>query len=232
MSNSVYGAVPSAFIPCKASFIAADGTAAKVLLEPQAAAIPVDTNPPSPLYYGGASLIDLTAASTDAANKDFLLYTGEVLTTVGAATGAATTTASTIVRASGSFIADGFKPGDLVMLFVPTTAARQATDGILATITAAAALTLTVNGTPLSALTLTTGVRICRMSQLFRDTVPLNSGNSSTIPAKNVLGSANNSSSITGERKVGQNELIAVAMQAAVAALPAFVSFSGQAARY
>jgi hypothetical protein len=222
-------AVPAGFITFRNTFIASDSTSAKVLLEPQT---PLGGSATSPTYFGGSTVLDLVASSTDGSNKDVILYTGEVATTVGASTGTTTTTTSTIVRSSGNFISDGWNPGDLVMVFNPPGTARQATDGVLGVVTTVAALTLTVSGTPFTALTLNTGVRICKVSQLFRDTVPLNAGNSASIPAKNLLTSKNSSSSIVTEKKLGSNELIIASMQSAVSALPAYVSIYGQAARY
>lgn len=229
MTMPSQAAVPAGFITFRNSFIAADGTAAKVLIEPQTALVGTTT---SPTYFGGAALLDLVASSTDSVNKDVILYTGTIVTTVGAATGTATTTVSTIVRTTGSFVTDRWNPGDLVMLFNSPGTARQATDGIVAVVTAVTATTLTVNGTPFTALTLNSGVRVVKVSLLFRDSVPLNSGNSASIPAKNLLNSANSSSTIIGERKLQDNEMLIVAMQSAVSALPAYVNIYGQAARY
>lgn len=229
MSNSVYGAVPAAFLSAALTLIAADSTNARVLLDPQAAAAASAT---TPLYYGGATVFDITATSTDSASKDLILWRGEVLTTVGGATGVATTTTSTIVRASGDFIADGWKPGALVMLFNNSANAMQATDGVLATITGVTATTLTVNGTPLSALTLNTGVRICRMAYISRQTVAANAGTNGTSASVQLLGTGNDGSKVTTERKLGANELLAVSAQSAVSALPLYINIAAQAARY
>lgn len=229
MTMPSQAAVPASFISFRNTFIASDSTAAKVLLEPQAAAVGSTT---SPTYFGGASILDLVATSTDSANKDVILYSGTVMTTTGASTGTVTTTTNTIVRTTGDFYIDGWKAGDLVMLFGAANAGRQANDGVLGIVTSLTSTVLTVNGTPFSALTLNTGVRIVKVSPLFRDTVPLNSGNSASIPAKNLLNSSNSSSTIIGERKIGENEMLIAAMQSAVSALPAYVSIHGQAARY
>jgi len=232
MSNSVYGALPAGHRSILASFIAADTTIAKVLLEPQAAALPVDTDPPSPLYYGGASVYELTAFSSDATAKDVQFYVGEVLTTVGTATGAGATTASTITRATGSFIADGWRVGKQVMILAAANAAPQAVEGILATITAVTATTLTVNGTPFSALSLDSGARIVSVSPLFATSVPAGAGNPSAASEKWILSNTNGSAERVVDRKLGANQMLLAAMDAAVSALPAIVTIAGQAARY
>lgn len=229
MSNPLHAAVPAAFGTGIATLIAADSTRAKVLVEPQAAAAAGAT---SPLFLGGASVLDITAASTDSANKDVQLWLGSVATTVGASTGSTTTTTSTIVRTSGDFIADGWEPGDLVMIFGARGAAAQAVDGVLGIVSGVAALTLTVNGTPFSALTLTTGARICRMAHLFRAPVALDSGTNGTVASAGLLNNALDGSAIRYERKLAENELLAVSAQAAVSALPAYISVNAPFARY
>lgn len=230
MSTPAYAIVPSGFDTGSANFIAADGTAAKVVIEPQAAAV---ANPPAPLYSGGISVVDLTGSSSEAsASRDVQLWAGEVLTTVGGATGTATTTTGAIVRTSGDFIADGWKPGELVMLFNATSAARQAVDGILGIITAVSTTQLTLNGTPLSALTLNAGVRIARMSPLFRQPIPAGSGTNGTAPSVPLLGAGLDGSAIRYERKLGAAELLAASLPVAVSALPAYVNVYAQFARY
>ncbi len=230
MSNALYGIVPAAFTNAIATLIAADGTAAKVLVEPQSAAAATAN---TPLLYGGASAIDITAASTDAVAKDVIMWHGQALTTVGGATGVASMTTGTITRATGSFITDGWKPGDLVMVFNAPDQARQAgVDGVLGIVTAVAAGTLTVNGTPFSAATITTGARICRMAYDLRAPVAANSGTNGTSATVNLLNNANDGSVIRYERKLGANELLAVSVAAAVSALPAYITVGAQVAKY
>lgn len=229
MSSPLNAAVPAAFLTALVTLIAADSTAAKVLVEPQAAAAAGAT---SPLYFGGASVLDLTAASTDAANKDLQFWLGKVATTVGAATGTVTITASTIVRTTGDFIADGWRPGDLVMSFNQVGTARQAVDGVLGIVTGVTATTLTVNATPFSALTLNVGARICRMTGLFRAPVTAGSGTNGTVASAGLLNNSLDGSTLRYERKLGENELLAVSSQATLSALPAYISVAAQIVRY
>ena len=212
------------------SFIASNSTLAKVLVEPQVGAAAVGV---LPAFYGGCTVIDLTASSTDV-SKDIILYQGDVFTTQDVTnTGAMTTTTSTIPRTSGSFITDGWKVGDLVMTFAPPSLAPNAAmDGVLGTITTVAALTLTVNGTPFAALTLAAGTRIVRVAPYVRVNVPANSGTNGTAANVLLLGNSLDSSATPLERKLGPTDMLIGAMQAAVGALPAYVSVVGQLARY
>lgn len=212
------------------SFVAANSTLAKVLTEPYVGAAAVGV---LPAFYGGCTVIDLTASSTDV-SKDIILYHGDILTTQDVTnTGAMTTTTSTIPRTNGSFITDGWKVGDLVMTFAPFNAAPNvAMDGVLGIITTVAALTLTVNGTPFAALTLAAGTRIVRVSPYVRVNVPANSGTNGTLPNVLLLGSSVDSTATPLERKFGPTEMLIGAMQASVGALPAYVSIVGQLARY
>lgn len=231
MSNFANAVTPAFFQGIgPVSFIAANGVAAKVLVEPQVGSAAVGT---LPAFYGGSTVIDLTAVSTDIV-KDFFLYQGKILTTQdAAATGAMTTTTSTIPRTVGSFITDGWQVGDLVMTFAPVgTAANAAMDGISGSVTAVSDLTLTVSGTPFAALTLAAGTRVARVAPLFRTTITAVAGMDGVVANVALLGNSKDSSSIRTERKLGPTDMLIGAMQAAVGALPAFVAISGQLARY
>lgn len=233
MSNPQNAVLPSGFdrsLPV--GFIAADTTLAKVLVEPQAGAAAVGT---SPLYYGGASVIDGTISSTDTVDKEVLLFVGAVATTQETtATGVMATTTGTITRVNGSFISDGWRPGDTVMLFAPANAARTAgVDGVLGIVTTVAALTLTVNGTPFTASTpLATGMRVCKMHAQARIAVPLGSGTVAGVASVQLVGNAVDGSTVRTEMKLGATDLVAVAMAATTSALPATVNVDATIARY
>lgn len=230
MTTPLHAIVPAAFLNFSANFIAANGTAAKVVVDPQPAAA---AGALSPLYMGGGTVIDKVGVSSDTVAKDVIMWQGTALTTVGGATGTAASTTSTLTRTTGSFITDGWSVGDLVMAFAPIgTAPNAAVDGILGTITAVTATTITVNGTPFAALTLATGTRLCRMMQALRAPIPAGSGTNGTAPSVNLLNNALDGSVLRYERKLGPNELLAASMASAVSALPAFVNISVQFARY
>ena len=229
MSNPQSTNTPALFSAALiAGFIAANGTTAKILVDQFPAAAATTT---SPLFYGGCSVIDLKATSSDSAPKDILLWVGALLTTVGAATSTAATTTSTVTRALGSFLTDGWQIGEQVMLFGPVGSAN-ASDGILAQVTGVAAGTLTVNGTPFSAGTLNAGTRIFKIGSDLRATLAALSGASSGVPSVGLLNHVNDGSVIRYEQKLGLNEVLIGAMQSAVSALPCSVSLTGQIARY
>ena len=237
MASPRFAATPSGFVsPKPVSFIAANGTAAKVLVEPQAAAVAAD---PQPAFYGGQTVLDIVASSTDGSGKDVIVYQGNVLTTQDAtATGDITVSAqNTLTRAVGSFISNGWLVGDLLMVFAPVDAAQVVSgiDGVLGTVTDVTAPAITLNGTPLASGTnvLTAGTRVVNVSQIFRATVAANSGNASSTPNVRLLGNANDQTIFQAEWKLGSTSMLIVGMQAAVSALPAFVSICARsAARY
>lgn len=229
MSAPQYANTPALFTASAiANFIAANATTAKILVD-QFSAAAASGN--SPQYYGGCSVIDLKATSSDSVAKDVLLYVGTLLTTVGAATGTAATTTGSITRASNSFLLDGWQVGDQLMTFGPAGSAN-AVDGILATVTNAVAGTLSVNGTPFSAVTLNAGTRIFKIGADLRATIPASSGSSNSVPSVGLLNHVNDGSVIRYEQKLGDKDVLIAAMQSAVSALPALVSITGQIARY
>lgn len=230
MASPQFAVCPASFDNGTTNLIASDATAAKVLVQPQAAAA---GSPTSPAYYGGATGIDITAASTDSAAKDLIIWHGRVLSTQGADTGAVTTTTSTVARASGSFITDGWLPGDLLMVFGDAAQGRQAgVDGVQCIVTAVSATTLTLNGTPLAAATLNSGARLCRVAYDLRATIAAGSGTNGSAPSVSLLNHANDGSILRTERKLGPTELLAVSAVAAVSALPAYININAQFARY
>lgn len=231
MSGPVNAITPALFnSPPPVTFIAANGTTAKVVVDQMAPAIATTL---APALYGGGTVIDMVGISSDSVARDVILYMGAVATTQGGATGAMTTTTSSIPRTSGSFIADGWQVGDIAMCFAPPgTAPNAGVDGIPCTVTAVSALGLTLNGTPIAALTLAAGTRVCRMAQRVRQTVPAGAGTNGSVPSQAMVASYGDGSMVRTELKVGANNILAAAMQSAVSALPAVVSLSSIVAQY
>lgn len=234
MSSPDHAIVPSAFrggLPC--SFIASDGTKAKLVADVTASQAGSGTQP---RLIGGSSVIDLTVTSTDAAAKEVIAWYGTVYTTAGGATGTLSTTISSIVRASGSFISDGWVPGDLAMMFAPTVRgsaiAAGANDGILGIVTAVSATALSVNGSPFSATTVAATTRICRMAHGFRAAIPALSGSSAAVPNVTLLNNGNDASLLKYEKKLGADDVVALSMGSAVSALPAYISVEAVLALY
>lgn len=231
MSGPIYAVTPAVFTsPPPVTFTAANTTVAKVLVDAYASAAAAGN---APLFVGGCTVLDILATSSDATNRDVLLYAGQVATTQGTATSTMTTTSSTIPRSTGSFITDGWLVGDIAMVFAPFgTAPNAGVDGIACIVTTVAALTLTVNGTPLAALTLAAGTRVVRVSPYLRATVTAGAGTNGTVANVNLLNNGSDNAVLRYERKLGPADLLIAAMQATVSALPAAVSLSTQIARY
>lgn len=230
MTTPAFTATPAAPDGFSQTFLASDGTAAKVLISPLPPAA-ANAATQQPMFQGGGVLLDVTATSTDTTDKAVTLWEGDVLTPGGAGTtGAVTTTTNTIVRTFGSFVTDSWKPGAIVMMFADDDEAANANNGIQGIVTAVSTLNLTVNGTPFSALTMPTDVRICRMSRLHDTAVPASAGSSG--PSVSLVNSALDGSTLLQERKLGLKTLLAASMAAAVSALPAYVSLRAQALRY
>lgn len=224
MTQPAYANVPAVFLgPHPITFIAANGTVAKVVVEPMPAQVAAS---PAPPFYGGGTILDLTAVSTAATAVLLNLYMGQVTTTQSIATGNISTTTSTFDRALGSFLSDGWRVGDLAMAFAPENVAPNASvDGILAQVTSVSALTLTLNGTPLAALSpLAAGTRLARVGLLFRSSVPAQSGSTGASKNVNLIGHALDSATVRTEVKLGADSLLIAAPVSAVPALPAYVS--------
>jgi hypothetical protein len=190
----------------------------------------------APLTRGGCRIIGGQMASTDGTARDVILWTGTVLTTQSAgATGtlqAAST--STITRAAGDFTADGWAVGDGLMLMPPAgfrgnASATQANTGQLFVVHAIVALTITVNGTPLTAETFNTGARLVRVAQRTRKQLPINAGNTNAAPPVALLGGTQDVDLAiqpdTG-LSLGPNDVLLVSAPVQISALPAQLFFS------
>ncbi len=237
------------------SIVAGITTRAKMLVDhaPSNLSLPDNAAFPTTMPQksrGGQRPIGGTVSSTDGSNKDVLFYRGTTLTTqVTANTGAlAVGSTSTITRGTGDFRLDGWSVGDSVMIFgpAPTTwcgfgqpdysvtagaiTAALLSVGTLAVITTVAATTLTVNGTPLQVESLP-GCRLIRVAQVHRTTVAANSGNAAATADVLLLGNANEldiNGLLAADRGIsmGEFDIIAVAAQATLSALPAQLNFN------
>lgn len=236
MSSPEYAITPISFqsLPLNVAFSNGEGTRIRPLVD--GSQFPQNLSPAAnaPVAYGGCTLIDLNATSTDASARDMLLYDGRVLTTQSAgATGTLSTTTSTIVRATGSYITDGWRPGQGVIIVTPDGVAEDAQAGIFAVITGVTATTLTVAGTPLTVNAgLAAGTRLVRARPLGRVTVAIQQGTGSTNPLPlDVLGALSGGLTVKTERKLGASDMLLAGMQAAVTA-SAQVSLGGLVAGY
>lgn len=233
------------------------GTRAKMLVDhaPGGLALPDSASMPStmPQYTrGGQRIIGGTVSSTDAASKDFILHRGTTLTTqsTGATGALAVGSTSTITRASGDFRTDGWTIADAIMIFGPApatfggvgtpdhsnssgTLTALSSVGVLGVLTGVAALTLTVNGTPLTVESLP-GCRLVRVSQVARTTVAANAGNAAATPNMPLLGNVNEVdiyNLLAADRglSVGANDVLLVSAAAALSAVPAQLNFNAAA---
>ena len=237
MTQAAYGNLPAGFrSPKPIAFTATNGTTAKILVEQAPAALANASLPP---YYGGCTLLDLTATSTDSSDKDVILYVGALLTTQDPTNTGTITTGSqnSLTRAAGSFIADGWEVGALAMIFAAAGVAQVVTgiDGIPLIVTGVTATVLTFNGTPLTAGSnvLSAASRLFAVSDKARITVTANAGNSSSIPNVRLLANSTyDASVVTTELKLGADNIMAAAMQSAVSALPAQVKLLPSIGRY
>jgi len=225
MSDSVN--LPVSFKNTAVSFTSTQTTIARVLVDVNTAATGA-----YPKLFGGSTILDLTASSTDSAARDVVLYTGEVLTTQATTpTGSLTATSSTVVRANAGFIADGWRPGDLLMVFAPLNAATTAADGILCQITSMTDTTLTLVGTPLSSVTFTAGSRVVRVSPYLRATIAAVSGTNGTSTTVGLLNHQYDGSYVRNELKLGANGVLIVALQATMTAA-LYISIAARYALY
>lgn len=224
-------------------FVAADGTQAKILVDETAAqvlaaisgeiALPGEATVRQRILMGGCRVIDGSVVSSDGTARSLLIWLGRVLSRVSDF-GATTTVTGTNAfnRASGSFVTDGWRAGDVVMPFGMTTAANNGVAGVVTTVTATV---LTVTGTPYTNETMPTTARLLRVSQRTRRAIPISSGNTDTAPAVALMGGTQDPAAAalpdTGY-SLGDTDVMIVSMVAAVSALPASVQVQAITARY
>lgn len=190
--------------------MAADTTKCKIIvgLTPTDAGNPAVLNDP-PLY-GGFSLIDLTAVASGTA-ADVLVYVG---TDISIGASSLTTTTSTIANDNSvSFISTGWRGGDQCVMFSPEVSAflPVANDGIVGIVTGVTTTTLTLSGTPLTALSMNPGTKLYKISQLFRKSVTASAGYG-TAASELLMGGATDSSAVRGDRKFGADQILIAAM--------------------
>lgn len=221
--------LPQAWDTKSVSLTVTNTTQAKVLVDKQAAAAPL---------LGGFRLIDGQVASTDGSAKSLVVWQGEEMTLAANMGSAQVATTSTFTRTAGSFLDDGWRAGDTAMLVhgpqgpYGGTAANY---GQPLQLTAVAAGTLTVNGTPLTAEAVQAGARLVRVAQRTRLPIPANSGNAdATPPVALMTGTQNPSSAALPDTgwQFGPSSLVLVSLVANASALPARVDVAASIARY
>ena len=219
------------------TFIANNVTKAKILVDTSIMAPATNATAYQPSYYGGCSVLDITASTTGATMPTYVYLgtVGTVQDTTNTGVMATTnTTNSTVTRSTGSFITDGFRIGDNIMLFVPLTGTPDlAVDGLLSTVTNVSANTLTLNGVTVGSNTsLATGTRVVRVKTHFVANVQANSGANVTTVSTGMLNNPNDGGILRSEIKLGPNNMLMIAPTVNVAALPIYMSVSAQVALY
>lgn len=205
------------------SFIASTGTKVQVLSD----VAPGGSNN----NLGGRRITDAVVTSTDSAANSMNIFQGlqaSLVANMGTVTTTATTNA-TVVRTAGSFITDGYQPGDWVVLL---NSSISGVAGVMAQLSAVAALTLTVNGVPSGWTAGTESASNMRVIRLFRRTgvaVPANAGNNTstsgpTVASVQLVGASYDSTrDPLGIESGGVNSMLLGSMYQAVSALPAVV---------
>lgn len=224
-------------------FIAADSARSKILVDETAAqvlpaisgeiALPGEATVRQRILLGGCRVIDGSIYSTDATPRSIFINLGRVLSRTSDFGATLTVTGTNAFnRASGSFIVDGWRAGDVVVPFGMTTATNNGQGGIVTTVTATV---LTVDGTPYTNETMPSTARLIRSPARTRRAVPANAGNADTTPAVALLGGTQDPASAvlpdTGY-SLGAEDVMLCAMAAAVSALPARVDVHAITARY
>lgn len=95
-------------------------------------------------------------------------WSAVISTALGATDG--TTTASTIVRASGSWLTDGFREGDVVTITGDTTTANNDLRLMVVSVTAT---TITVAGSPLTANATARAFTVARLKKVINPAIPV-----------------------------------------------------------
>lgn len=188
----------------------------------------------TPLLYGGCSLLDLLATSSDVAARDFQFYTGKVVTTQGGGTGAITTGATTLTRVTGSWVTEGYQIGDLITVQSPGNMQPTNADGLVGIVSNVTALVLTfvnVGAAFPAATALNAGSGIYVISPWQRVTVPASAGTSASVPNFSVLGSSSESSQLRSEKKLDATSIVLAAPVTALTAGSSYVSFSAVVGR-
>lgn len=205
------------------SFVNANGTTARVLVDQHPASVAVG----SATTVGGVRITDIIISSNDSVTDYVALWESKLLTTQGQAasvvygtantTGAITATTTTLTRATGDWRIDGWKIGDHVMVFAPRNGAANASDGVAGIVSAVTATVLTVSASTFSAETLLTGSHIFRVARRSNTAVEAGSGYTAGTSPIRVLGNTEDDQSNDANGiSIGPNDVLIASMQVAV----------------
>jgi hypothetical protein len=207
------------------------GTQAKILVEENQPAIlaviagevvlPGEATVRQRILTGGQRIIDGGISSTDGVAKSILIWLGTILSRQVNMGVVSITGTNVINRTVGSFLTDGWRIGDTLMLFDDPTAANN---GVAAQVTGVTAATLTLNGAPFANENPVNTLRVIRVSQRTRKGVPLNAGNTDAAPPVPLMGGVQDPTAFAAPDtgiSLDKDSVIAVSAVAALSALPA-----------
>lgn len=171
----------------------------------------------------GARVHAISVANTDAGANTIIPYYAEQMTlesdmTVGAFVDGGGGD-DTITRTAGSFLADGWKVGDRLLVADPTTLANS----FFVTLTAVVALTLSfATATIDTAENFPTGVIIYKLCQLHLTTLAINAGNAASTDALDLLSADIPAVDVTPDRylTLGAGDALVFSVGTAVGAAP------------
>jgi hypothetical protein len=139
--------------------------------------------------------------------------------------GSVATTATvnaTITRSQGSFLDEGWRIGQHVML---DNATSTVNNGNPVAVTGVSALTLTLNGVSAVSVAEPQGVgfRLIRVAQIERVTIPLNAGNADGVPSVRLFNNGMDPRNDTSGLFLGERDVLIMGLASAVSALPAAI---------
>jgi len=179
-----------------------------------------------PIFTAGSSgsrVHAISLASTDAGANTALLYYAKKMTAVADMTTGAFVDggggSDTITRTAGSFITDGYKIGDRIVVAGATTLANS----FFVTLTGVAALTLTFATAQVdTAEDFPSGAIIYRLCQLHLTTVAINAGNAASTDALDMLITDFPIADVSPDRYIilGPDDALAMSVGTAVGAAP------------
>jgi hypothetical protein len=215
---------PGAIFNNGVSFSAANTTSLKVLV-PQSPAGGLTNN--NALLQGGMRVEDVTAASSDSVARNLQFYESPMATLYAGMGTLVISSQNVLTRTAGSWLSDGpegtgYAVGDQICLQGSVTAANNGATGIVTAVTATA---LTVNGTPFTNDTETTGFAVYKIVAKTNVPVVASAGTSGTIANVACLGAYQSQERSIDQLGIdlGANGAILVGMAATISALPALV---------
>jgi hypothetical protein len=177
------------------SIVNANGTRGKILvdvapplIDPAVAgetAIPGETGVRQRIFTGGQRVIDGSISSGDGTARSARIWIARQTSLYANMGAPQIPTTTTITRTVGSFITDGYQIGDMIAMF---GAATDTNNGLIQSLTAVAAATLTTNTTMTIETSPPSTLRIFRIALRTQRAVPASAGFLDATPPVVLLG--------------------------------------------